>query len=225
MFQDYGLSDFDTRNRFVFNGLYELPFKGNRLVEGWRFSGILTLQSGNPLNILAGAPAKGTGANSGIPAGSASAFTGVSRNRPDLIAPPVIVNQITSAGLIQWLAPNSVCDPRFGACAAGTSYELPVALVNGVNIYHFGDMTRNSVIGPDFKNLDLSLAKNTKLTERLSLELRAEAFDAINHPNFGNPGLTALVGSTSFGVINSTRFPNGDSGSARQLQFAAKFIF
>jgi len=230
---DYGLSDFDTRNRFVFNGLYELPFKRNRLVEGWRVSGVLTLQSGNPLNILAGAPIAGA-TGSGIPAGSSSLFTGVSRNRPDLIAPPVIVNQIitsgANAGLIQWLAPNSVCDPRFGPCAAGTSYELPVTIVNGpkgpVNIYHFGDLTRNSVIGPDFKNLDLSLAKSTKITERLNLELRAEAFDAINHPNFGNPSLTAVTSAgNSFGIINSTRFPNGDSGSARQLQFAAKVTF
>ena len=226
---DYGLSDFDTRNRFVFNGLYELPFKGNRLMEGWRFSGILTLQSGNPLNILAGAPIAGP-TGSGIPSGSASLFTGVARNRPDLIASPVIVNQIitsgNNAGLIQWLAPNSVCDPRFGACAAGTSYELPVQLINGVNIYHFGNMLRNSVIGPDFKNLDLSLSKTTRLTERLKLELRAEAFDAINHPNFGNPNLTAVTSAgTSFGIINATRFPNGDSGSARQLQFAAKVTF
>lgn len=228
--QDYGLSDFDTRNRFVLNGLYDLPFKGNRFLEGWRISGILTLQSGNPLNIVAGSPIAGP-AGSGIPAGSSSVFTGVTnRNRPDVIGTPVIVNQIITsgaqAGNIQWLAPNSVCDPRFGACAAGTTYELPVTLVNGVNIYHFGDMIRNSVIGPDFKNLDMSLAKTTKITERLNLELRAEAFDLPNHPNFGNPNLTATTSAgNTFGVISSTRFPNGDSGSARQLQFAAKLTF
>src|SRR5262249_43960558 len=42
-----GLSDFDARHRFVINWLYELPFKGNRLVEGWQFSSITQLQSGN----------------------------------------------------------------------------------------------------------------------------------------------------------------------------------
>jgi Asp-tRNA(Asn)/Glu-tRNA(Gln) amidotransferase A subunit family amidase len=92
-------------------------------------------------------------------------------------------------------------------------------------------MRRNSVPGPDFKNVDLALAKTTKITERLALELRAEAFDATNHPNFGfgNSTRNAVPGTPSnpgsFGVINSTRFPNGDSGSARQLQFAAKMIF
>jgi hypothetical protein len=227
--QDYGLSDFDARNRFVFSGFYELPFKVNRFVDGWRLGGVLTLQSGNPLNILAGAPIAGA-AGSGIPSGSASLFTGVARNRPDVIGPISIANQIISsgaqAGNIQWLAPNSVCDPRFGPCAAGTSYALPVALVNGVNIYHFGNMQRNSVIGPDFRNLDMSLAKMTKISERLKLELRAEAFDLPNHPNFGNPNLNAVTSAgNTFGVISSTRFPNGDSGSSRQLQFAAKLIF
>jgi hypothetical protein len=233
--QDYGLSDFDARNRFVLTSLYELPFKSNRLVSGWRLSGVLTLQSGNPLLILAGNPAAGT--FNGVPVGAASAstFTGVARNRPDQIAPVTIVNQIVTsgpqAGNVQWFASNSVCDPRLGPCAAGTSLALPVVFVpnatgtGGVSIFHFGDMRRNSVIGPDFKNLDLSLAKSTKLTEHLNLELRAEAFDLANHPNFGNPNLNAVTGVSNFGFISSTRFPNGDSGSARQLQFAAKLTF
>jgi hypothetical protein len=106
------------------------------------------------------------------------------------------------------------------SCTAGAQFALPSA--GGV---HFGNMRRNSVTGPDFKNLDFSITKVTKITERVSHEFRFEAFDIFNHPNFGNPGLTAQVGSTSFGVIRSTRFPTGDSGSARQLQFGMKLIF
>ena len=49
---DRGLSDFDTRHRFVISALYELPFKGNRLVEGWQFAVITQSQSGNPVNIV-----------------------------------------------------------------------------------------------------------------------------------------------------------------------------
>ena len=215
---DYGPSDFDARHRFVFSSLYELPFKGNRFVDSWRISGVLSLQSGSPMTLINGV--------------SSTAFTGVSTNRPDVIGPIKIVNQIitsgTNVGLIQWLAPNSVCDPRLGACAAGTSYAIPVVTNSaGGSVFHFGNMRRNSVPGPDFKNLDMSLAKTTRITERLRLELRAEAFDLANHPNFGfaNPTRTAVTGTSLFGVINSTRFPNGDSGSARQLQFAAKMIF
>lgn len=226
---DYGPSDFDARHRFVFAPIYDLPFKANRLISGWRLSGVLSLQSGNPLNILAGAPSAGP-TGSGVPSGSSTLFTGVARNRPDLIGPVTIVNQIitsgSQAGNIQWLAPNSVCDPRLGACSASAAFALPVTLVNGINIYHFGDLRRNSVLGPDFKNLDFSLTKTTKITERLNMELRAEAFDVFNHPNFGNPNLNAVTSAGNvFGIISSTRFPNGDSGSSRQLQFAAKMIF
>jgi hypothetical protein len=200
---DYGPSDFDARHRFVISSLYELPFKGHRVTEGWRLSGILQLQSGNPLNI--------TVAN--------STLTGVGNLRPDLIGRPVIVNQINSSGNIQWFASNSVCDPNI-ACPPGSEFALPTA--GGV---HFGNMGRNSVVGPSFENLDFSISKVTRITERVSHEFRFETFDLFNHPNFGNPGLTAQVGSSSFGVIRSTRFPTGDSGSARQLQFAMKLIF
>ncbi|HEX9121074.1 MAG TPA: hypothetical protein VF840_11095, partial [Terriglobales bacterium] len=76
------------------------------------------------------------------------------------------------------------------------------------------------------KNVDFSLTKTTRITERLRNEFRVEAFDLFNHPNFGNPNRSAVTSAgNTFGVISSTRFPNGDSGSARQLQFALKFIF
>ena len=57
-----GSSDFDVRHRFVANAIYDLPFHGNRLVSGWEFAPILTLQSGNPFNvILSTANITGTG--------------------------------------------------------------------------------------------------------------------------------------------------------------------
>ncbi len=89
------------------------------------------------------------------------------------------------------------------------------------------------MLGPDFKNLDFSVIKNTKITERVTAELRAEFFDLFNHPNLGYPisGTNAIAqtvpatGTNTFGVISNTRFPTGDSGSARQIQFAVKFKF
>jgi len=55
--------------------------------------------------------------------------------------------------------------------------------------------------------------------------MRFEAFDILNHPNFGQPGRGVQVGSTTFGVISNTRFATGDSDSSRQLQFAMKLKF
>jgi hypothetical protein len=103
---------------------------------------------------------------------------------------------------------------------------MPVAAVGGKNVFHFGNLARNSILGPDFKNADVSLAKVTKITERLNTEFRAEVFDLFNHPNFGNPiSLTAQPGSTSFGLIQGTRNPTGDAGSSRQIQLSLKLLF
>jgi outer membrane receptor protein involved in Fe transport len=208
---DKGLSDFDARNRFVVNFIYDLPFKGNRLMDGWQIGSIISDQSGNPVNLLANAAGIG-------------GLTGAATLRPDLIGPVSLVNTPLSNGNIQYFA-NSVCDPAKAACAPGTAFAIPDALVGANAVFHLGDFGRNVIIGPGFNNVDMSLVKHTRITERFTSELRFEAFDLLNHPNFGQPGRTAQVGSTTFGVISSTRFPTGDSGSSRQLQFAAKIVF
>jgi hypothetical protein len=91
---------------------------------------------------------------------------------------------------------------------------------------HPGTFPRNSITGPGFYNTDLSIIKKTKVAST-TVELRAEAFNLFNHPNFGFPlaTRTAVPGGTAFGVITATRLPTGDSGSARQIQFALKVLF
>ena len=96
-----------------------------------------------------------------------------------------------------------------------TAYTLP-----GNN---FGNVGRNSVVGPGFSNVDLALFKNTKITERVSVQIRTDAFDLFNHPNYGQPA--RVFGNANFGTISGTRSPTGDSGSSRQLQLALKLIF
>jgi hypothetical protein len=72
----------------------------------------------------------------------------------------------------------------------------------------------------------VSLEKNTALTEKTALIIRMDAFDVLNHANFGNPVLSATGAATStFGQISSTRTAVGDAGSSRQLQFAMRFQF
>jgi hypothetical protein len=92
-----------------------------------------------------------------------------------------------------------------------------------VAVPRFGNLGRNVVIGPGFSNVDFSVLKNTKLNEKITLQFRFEAFDIFNHPSFGQPG--RVVGTPAFGRVVNTRFPTGDSGSSRQLQFALKLMF
>jgi hypothetical protein len=102
-----------------------------------------------------------------------------------------------------------------------TYFQNPGVFVNQGNA--FGNLGRNVIIGPGFSNLDFALVKSTKITERLTWQLRADAFDLLNQANFGQPGST--LGSSTFGLISNTRFPPGDFGSSRQLQVAMKLIF
>ena len=193
---NYGPSDFDARNRFVINAVYDLPFKGNRLVSGWELAGISQAQSGNPLSIIV---------QNSRPTGAFTLF-------PDASGP--IRTESVPFGTqfgIQWIAnPTVLSQPR-------------VADPNGGFDYHFGNLGRNTVIGPSFVNTDFSIIKRTKVTERINSEFRAEFFDIFNHPNFGNPNLR--FGTGTFGLISSTRFPTGDFGSSRQIQFALKLEF
>jgi outer membrane receptor protein involved in Fe transport len=220
---DRGLSDYDARHRFVVNGLYELPFHKNQAVAGWQLSFIVQSQSGNPVTLLAGNAAAITG---GAPAANANSLTGLATLRPDVGAPISILGTAAPGVIgVQWF-PNLVCDPRpGGSCPSGSVAILPIAFVSGKTIYHFGSYGRNVIIGPTFNNTDFSLIKRTKIGENKLIEFRWEVFDLFNHANFGQPGRTAQVGSTSFGVISNTRFPTGDSGSSRQMQFALKFKF
>ena len=214
---DRGLSDFDARHRFVVSSLYELPFHGNRLKEGWEFTVINQAQSGNPVNLLAGNAAAIAG---GAGAANANSLTGLATLRPDQIGAITYVHTPN-----QWFV-NTVCDPRpGGSCPSGSAFALPVSVVGSRTVYHFGSLGRNVIIGPTFNNTDFSLIKSTRLTESVRVQFRAEVFDIFNHANFGQPGRTAQPGSTSFGVITNTRFATGDSGSSRQIQFALKLLF
>ena len=87
----------------------------------------------------------------------------------------------------------------------------------------FGNLGRNVITGPTFNNFDFSVIKITDIGERFRVQFRAEVFDLFNHANFGRPGNT--VGTPLFGSITSTRFPTGESGSSRQIQFAVKVMY
>ena len=199
---DLAPSDYDARHRFVINTIYQLPFTGSGFVEGWQVGGIVQAQTGNPLNIVT----------------NVATFNGVVNTlRPDLIGNLNVLKDPN-----KWFD-NTVCDPRIaGSCTASSVFALPVA-ADGT--FHFGNLPRNAVYGPGFRNVDLSITKNTPMGGKMRTQLRLEVFNLFNTANYGQPGRIVTVGSTSLGVITNTRFPTGDSGSARQIQFAAKVLF
>ncbi|MDQ6708397.1 MAG: hypothetical protein M3Z85_20760 [Acidobacteriota bacterium] len=157
----------------------------------------LELQSGNPVNIVT--------TNTSLTGGPAVV-------RPDILGPVPTGFHPAGNGNIQYF-------PSL-ACTAPTAGCLFVAA------NHFGNLGRNVIIGPGFQNIDFSLEKNTRVTEKTNLQFRADFFDMLNHPNFGQPNRTvSTAAGNTFGQISNTRFPVGDSGSSRQIQLAMKFIF
>jgi hypothetical protein len=224
---EYGPSEFDVRNRFVMSGFYELPFKANRLVSGWQFGLTTQEQSGSPLN-----PTLAIGPGPGI----------------SLTVRPDRLGTVSGTGNpTQFFTNHVLCEPFNGipsggapaipACAStpNAAFAIPCTFNStpttpGGSTYlvvpgscHPGNLGRDALVGPGFMNTDFSLTKNTRITERFNLQFRTEFFDLFNHPNFGNPVLTATSGS--FGRILSTRFPTGDFGSSRQIQLALKLTF
>jgi hypothetical protein len=214
---DRANSDFDVRHRVVLNGIYDFPFRANRVVAGWELSTILQLQTGNPFTIFASNPVNAAGGAINL-----AAINGVGSIRPDAGAPVTV-----SPGSVVYFT-ATYCDPlgssaaAIAICSANPNFIAPVG-AGPANGLHFGNVARNSLVGPGFQNLDFSVLKTTKITERFSAQFRTEFFDLLNHPNFGQPGQTA--GTATFGIISATRFPTGDSGSSRQIQFALKLLF
>ena len=106
---------------------------------------------------------------------------------------------------------------------------------------HFGDLGRNSLVGPSFKEFNFSIFKNTAISERVVLQLRAEFFNLFNHPNFSNPSMPnfiADIGTPDAATGRQTGFyqitATGDvgignpflgGGGPRGIQFAAKVTF
>jgi hypothetical protein len=98
------------------------------------------------------------------------------------------------------------------ACINAAAFAAPAP-------YTYGNAGRDILSGPGLTNFDASLSKNFRFGERVTFQFRAEAFNTLNHPNFGNP--SATFGTVSFGNITSL---NGNA-PMRQIQFAGRLFF
>ncbi len=203
--QDYGLSTFDVRNTVTGFSSYALPTFSHRLPRltgGYQATALYTFAGGLPINILAGSNISGTGEN---------------KDRPNRVVGP-----LPYAPRVETATSKTRSYTYLNKAAWGTPVPAGKTIC-----YCYGNERRNSVVGPGFGSVDLSMFKRTAITERVSTELRAEIFNLANQANFANPSGTLT--SSSFGILNSTR--NGSSapglgaGEPRNMQFALKVSF
>jgi Carboxypeptidase regulatory-like domain len=224
-------SDFDRTHRFVFSYDYELPFgkwthlanegfKG-RLVNGWQINGVTTFQSGTPFTVYDGSTATLQDLNF---------FNGTNFAT---LAPGKTLKDALTHGSVESRVNNYIDQSAFllgGNCvdSQNTIVSCSSPDVQGAAI---GNVGRNTFRGPFQQNWDMSLVKNTKITERTSVDFRVEAFNVFNHPSFASPQSGFATGFNFLGNYGYVNLANGSTAilntvsTARILQLALKLNF
>jgi hypothetical protein len=112
--------------------------------------------------------------------------------------------------------PNMIADPELPASERTTTRWFNTAAFVAAPIFTIGSSTRNPIRGPGYRNVDLVLSRRLPVSSDKAVELRAEVFNLLNTPPFGNP--VATVGAANFGSITS-------AGDPRVIQLAIKMHF
>ena len=197
---DWGPTNFDRRHRLITNFSYDLPslmrqgFVG-AASRGWSISGIVIVQSGTPMTL--------TDKNGGAVYGFAGTTT--ITLCPDTTFSNLLTPGPTTSRLGGYFNKAAIC-------------KVPTIGSDGSSGY--GNTGVGIVTGPGQFNTDISIGKVTTvggLRENAQLAFRTEFYNALNHPQFANPGTT--FGTATFGVITQT------SVAPRLIQFGLKYLF
>ncbi len=274
---DRSYNNFDVRHTFNLSALYSLPIgagkkydlgkAGNFFLGGWDVGGIVNARSGLPVEVLVVRPdtvavcvqTGGCVVNNTatttitVPQGFTANLPTVSTTQPLPVGFVATINTLGGGASRNIRRPNLV---------AGQSPYLnndrnllnPAAFATPT-AGTFGDLSRNGLRGPSFRQFDLVLAKKFRLTETANIEFRTEFFNIFNKTNFATPSATlnnALPGFTfnttanafvlgsglqpgqaftqsaagsTFGLLRSTVERTVGLGTNRQIQFALRLNF
>jgi hypothetical protein len=191
---DKGNSGFDRRHRLVGSYVIDLPFGPGRR---WLHDGGLASMALGGWQ-LSGIAAMQSGAYFDVSISPITMLgvTGPAQWRPDLAGDP----RVDNPGPDGWVNPNAFAVPQ-----------------NADGTYRFGNLGRNTLLGPGYFNLDAGLMKDFRIGANRRLQIRWEVFNATNHPSYGLPN--SILGDPDFGTIRTT------ISTPRQMQFGMKFVF
>ena len=218
---DYSSSGFDVRQSFSGAINYNIPAAAKRgllgrVTRNWSLDTVIVARTGFPFNALVAAP---------------SALGGVGYTRPDLVSGQPIY--LYGAQCVQAFGPTS--QGGNGVLMSGQScpggkglnpnaFLIPTSARQGTE-------GRNDIAGFGLTQVDLSIGRKFALTERISLQFRADAFNVVNHPNFANPFpqidagpanlLSRQMLNQGLGGLN----PLFQEGGPRSLQLSLKMTF
>jgi hypothetical protein len=231
----WGPASYGRDQRFVINYSYDLPFGQGKtgvegkLISGWNVSGITIAQSGDFLTFIAPGI---TGTAFGT--SSTGVLTGVSTAQ---FCPGFGISDVKTPGSITSKLNNYWNVNAFGTFTGpGGSYvpcPAPNVPFGDSTAQEFGNSGIGIVTGPGQFNFDISILKNTKITERVNMQFRADFYNAFNHPDFADPGAGAF-GTVGFNNVTLTNAVTGQPSygailhtnvNPRLIQFGVHFRF
>lgn len=221
---DYGRAADDRNHVLTVDGVYELPWMkdqrgvAGRIVGGWELSGIFAMNSGLPLTITQSVAAGNT-----VYYGYTNPLNNQANGNEPNDSAGIGISGATAASY----RPNQIGSPRNGQgqqlrtrqqwfYRGAFAAPLPPGLNPG-GLGQVGNEKRGVVSAPGYERVDLGLFRNFRIPGGVNLQLRAEAFNTLNHTNLGSPG-TASTTSSTFGQITSAR-------DNRIMQLAGKITF
>ncbi|MCC7157051.1 MAG: TonB-dependent receptor [Bryobacterales bacterium] len=223
-------SPYDLAHAFKLNHYVPLPFgkgqrfdPGNRLVNflagGWALSGFLIIQSGQPVSVLSN---RGT-LNRG-PRSTGVATANTIANGDELRE---TTGLFKNGNGVYWIDPRHIGPDGRGVAPDGQA-PFEGQLFSNPGPGDVGGLQRRYLDGPGFWNYNFSVQKDTKFTERQSIQFRVDFYNLFNHPNFWPStdlaGGDHNINSTSFGRITSMT-GGGDGVSTRLVQFGLFYKF
>ena len=206
-----------------------------RALKGWAVNGVTTFQSGTPINVFDGSNftledtdgINGTNFATLAPGATrASALTsGSTQSRlGTFINPGAFLN-----GVVPVNGAPTIPDP--GLCVTNQNMTVACSDPSSTGFAPLGNVGRNTFRGPSQQQWDFSITKNTKITERTSVDFRAEFFNAFNHAVFSGPQSGGFGSATgNLGIVNIANGATAGSilstaNRPRIIQFALLFHY
>ena len=220
-------SAYDVRNRFTFNGNYELPFGSGRkwlnqsrladlTVGGWSASLTFAGQTGTPFTVSPNISTASGGTARAILVrdpykGGGSPDSSLQYNS-DQSCPATVHNRTN------WFNPCAFVNPLPGNLITAPVTDTATA------IKYLGGKS-NQIYGPGYNRINMSIFKNFTTWREQVLQFRADAFNLFNHPSLGNPSSSEQNDNPNGGQITGPQFFQNNTPDARFLQLALKYQF
>lgn len=239
---DRARSGLFQKHTFLLNGVYPIPYTNKthwlkEATEGWQVSGVVIANTGEPFTVTASGNLPAGNGNPAITTSIPAGATSVPVNLGSGTTPNGVTGNAERPDYAVGRKPSNIyLKPGLKKTQPFFDYNAFVVPAYG----YYGNVGRNTLIGPNYVNIDASIKRTIPLfKERSHLQLVADLFNLLNHPNFLIPGTTTAVNDANAFVTptatNPIPFTNKSAGfltstvsnnfSNRQMQFSAKVTF